>query len=779
VVAALALAVSMIPAAHADSSAGEATIVRDGYGVPHVYADTARELFYAMGHVAADDRLWQAEILRRSATGTLAELFGPDVVAQDVQARTLFGPVERRQALFDSAPSETQEMLSAYVEGLNARIAEESASGTLPDQFAAVGPPRTWTVDDSIATFMLLGSQFGWFGSEELDNLTLWTELQARFGADAATVFGDLFWLDDPDARTTNPGGRGRSHRGGPPDRHYGADDVEAARQFAEDDAAAEEAREEMGLVDGPASNAIVISGKLSRSGRPLLLGGPQMGYSTPQINHEIGLHGAGYDVTGMSIAGFPLVPIGVGDGYAWTLTSGGSDNTDIFAEQLDPADPTRYLFDGEWRSMDCRSEDIAVAGGLPVAQVVCSTVHGPVIGVSGSTAFSLHNVTVGHELESLAAWGSLGSSDSIDDFVSRLDEVAYNFNVLYADNDGNIGYWHIGFMPIRAEGVNPFFPAPGTGEAEWQGIRPFSENPQRVNPRQGWMASWNNKPEKGWENSTSGFWMWGPTHRVNTLFEQLGRIRKGSATISTLEQLNVVGSATTDTPTGSADTVFVSTDLESMVSEVDRSADPRLRSVLREMRRWDRLQTDADGDGFYDTPWGAVFNAWWAELASSSFDEVYELIDRNIAGNLVHRLLRGDRAALALQHDWLGDVTLKEAVTGALIAALDQLAAAYGSDDPADWRQPIATIDWEPLPLTPGVGSTIWMNRGTYNQLVSLSDRLRADNVIAPGQSGEASSPHFSDQLELYATWTYKRMHLTERDVRRHAVSEVTLAVP
>jgi acyl-homoserine lactone acylase PvdQ len=215
------------------------------------------------------------------------------------------------------------------------------------------------------------------------------------------------------------------------------------------------------------------------------------------------------------------------------------------------------------------------------------------------------------------------------------------------------------------------------------------------------------------------------------------------------------------------------------MVSEVDRSADPRLRSVLREMRRWDRLQTDADGDGFYDTPWGAVFNAWWAELASSSFDEVYELIDRNIAGNLVHRLLRGDRAALALQHDWLGDVTLKEAVTGALIAALDQLAAAYGSDDPADWRQPIATIDWEPLPLTPGVGSTIWMNRGTYNQLVSLSDRLRADNVIAPGQSGEASSPHFSDQLELYATWTYKRMHLTERDVRRHAVSEVTLAVP
>ncbi len=152
------------PAMAAPKGPDSVTIHRDEYGVPHLYAGSLESLFYGMGYVAADDRLWQAEILRRSATGTLAELFGPPVLAGDIDARRMFGPVERRTAAFEAASDDLKTMLTAYADGINARIAE----GNLPAQYGFVGPPRPWTVDDSVAVFFLLGSQFGWFGSEEL-----------------------------------------------------------------------------------------------------------------------------------------------------------------------------------------------------------------------------------------------------------------------------------------------------------------------------------------------------------------------------------------------------------------------------------------------------------------------------------------------------------------------------------------------------------------------------------------------------------------------------------
>jgi len=778
--AAFVMAMAVAPSAGAGGHQ-HAAIIRDEYGVPHIYARTTEALFYGMGYVAADDRLWQAEIHRRSATGTLAELFGPDVLAQDVEARTIFGSADERGAALAAASPETQLIFSSYVAGMNARIEEEARAGTLPAEFGAVGPPRPWVEDDAVATFMLLGSQFGWFGSNELDNLATWAALEGALGADAATVFGDLFWLDDPDAPTTVPSGPSHAgRRGAAPTADYGSGAAVAANDSLSGREAAQAAREHVGLVlDGPASNAMVVSGKLTRSGSPLLLGGPQMGYGTPQINHEVGLHGAGYDVTGMTIAGFPLVPIGVGDGYAWTLTSGGSDNTDIYAEVLDPADPTKYLYNGEWVPMECRLDEIGVAGLAPVSQPICSTVHGPVIGVSDTTAFTLKSVAFGHELDSFAGWGSLAKAGSIDDFAAALDDVAYNFNVLYADRAGNIAYWHIGHIPVRAEGVNPFFPASGTGEAEWQGILPFSENPQAINPRQGWMTSWNNKPEAGWANSTADFWLWGGAHRVNTLMNQLEQLKPHTATMKTLERFNRIGGWTTDTPTGQASSVFVSSDLDMMLRAVDVTADPRLRRVVKGLHRWKELQTDRDGDGYYDNPWGTIFNAWWTQLSSSVFDEVDGVTNRFILGNLVHRMLLGDRAGLPLGYDYLGGESVTAAVTAALVGALDQLESDYGSARLREWMQPISTIDWAPIPLTPGVGSTIWMNRGTYNQIVSLARWIRAENVIAPGQSGEATSPHFSDQLALYANWNYKPMRLTRRSLRGVVESIVWLTIP
>jgi penicillin amidase len=772
-----------VPASGAQGT-GRVTIYRDDYGVPHLYAGKVDALFYGMGYVAADDRLWQAEILRRAATGNLAQLLGPDALAGDVQARLLFGPESRRVETFSSSSEYLQQIISSYVAGVNARIEDEKAAGGLPPEFGAFGlTPQPWSVEDSVAVFMLLGSQFGWFGADELANFATWQQLQTRFGADALTVFGDLFWLDDPDAPTTVPaiGAIGRpGRRSDGPRSELPASAAVAAKGFAAQSAAADEAWRMAGIPEeGWASNAMVVAPRLSADRRALLLGGPQMGYSTPQINHEVGLHGAGFDVTGMTIAGIPFVPIGVGDGYAWTLTSGGADNTDIYVESLNPSDPSQYLFNEQWLSLECRNEQFGIAGSpAPHTETLCASVHGPVIGVQDNLAFSLKNVTVGKELESLEAWIDLGRANNIGQFSAHLSEVAYNFNLLYADRAGNIAYWQIGQVPIRAEGTNPFFPLPGTGEVEWQGILPFDQMPHSRNPEQGFLTSWNNKPSPGWENSSTNFWMWGGAHRVNTLNDQLSRIEPGTATVQTLEEINRIAGWTTDTPTGTADAVFVSSYLDSLLAAVATSADDRLPEVVAALQGWNQMQVDADGNGFYDDPSGTIFNAWWFALSSGVFDEVADLTDVFTLGNLVDRLLRGEEAALPLQYDYLSGATVEEAVTSSLIAALDQLSVEYGSADPADWLQPISTIGWDPIGAV-GVPDTIWMNRGTYNQIVRLGGRVWAENVIAPGQSGDPTSPHFADQLPLYASWTYKEMRLTKADLSGHTESVMELEVP
>jgi len=498
-----------------------------------------------------------------------------------------------------------------------------------------------------------------------------------------------------------------------------------------------------------------------------LLLGGPQMGYSVPQINHEMGVHGAGYDVTGMNIAGIPGLPIGVAKDHAWTMTSGITDNNDIYYELLNPADPGQYLFQGAWRDFDCRQETIPVRGAPDVTQTICDSVHGPVLGSIPGLAFSLKSATRGLDVQGFEVVFGMMKAGSVQEFDTALSKSIYNFNVLYADVRGNIAYWHVGKIPIRAEGDNPWLPHDGTGVAEWQGFIPWEDMPHALNPEQGWLVSWNNKPAPGWNNSTPGFGSFGPVHRVNTLVNLLEQITPGSATTGTLEMINRTAGWTTDTPSGNANFVVVSTLLDDMLARVDTSADPRLPEITALLGSWNWMQVDADANGRYDSPAVAVFNTWWKAFSDKVFaDDLGGALDRTVVGNLAARMLEDD-PALPLLHDYLGGMTVENALTGSLIDALDTLTVAYGSADPADWLQPDALIHWSPI----GAGTvpdTIWMNRGTYNQIVHLGmgPRLYAFNVISPGQSGDPFSPHFADQLGLYAAWTYKPMRLTRLDL-------------
>jgi acyl-homoserine lactone acylase PvdQ len=183
--------------------------------------------------------------------------------------------------------------------------------------------------------------------------------------------------------------------------------------------------------------------------------------------------------------------------------------------------------------------------------------------------------------------------------------------------------------------------------------------------------------------------------------------------------------------------------------------------------------------DGSYDDPHGTIFNAWWFALAEGVFDEVWGISNQFIVGNLIDRMFKGPDAGLPLAYDYLEGATPTEAVTGALVAALDGLTADYGTADMSAWMQPISVIHWAPMPLTPAVPDTIWMNRGTYNQIVHLRGNVTARNVISPGQSGDPASPHFADQLALYANWAYKPMRLSKADLKGFIESTTVLHLP
>jgi penicillin G amidase len=770
---------------------GSVTITRDEYGVPHVFGSTLEAVWFGVGYAQGQDRLWQAELLRRSATGTSAEILGSSAVEGDVLARTLFGPSERRAALFAAASAEMKITLDAFVAGINAWIDEATRTGRLPPEYQAFGiSPRPWTVDDTLAEAMLLLRTLGEFGSDELTNAAALQEWTARFGpAEALKVFADTHWSNDPSAPTSVPASGLVNLASRPTITVADVPPVsaDAFRQFQIGQADWERNLEGTGLSRGPKSNAIAIAPRLSADGHALLLGGPQMGYSAPQINHEIGIHGAGYDVTGINIAGLPGIPVGVGREHAWSLTAGFSKNNYIYAERLNAQG--QYLFNGELRSLNCRPETIVVRGAAPVIRLVCESVHGPVIGTAPGVVFSLKTAVRDFELQGVEAFHSMMRARNYDEFAAALAGAVYNFNVLYADAEGNIAYWHVGRIPRPAPLDNIWLTRDGSGAAEWQGFVAFEDLPHALNPEQGWLTSWNNKPAPGWNNTVTSFLgMHGPVERVNTLTNLLNELAPGSVTLSTLEEINRIAGSTTDTPreegvganapAPAPFNVFVSTVplLDSMLAHVNAGADDRLPQAMSLLDGWNWLQLDENNDGVYDSPAVVLFNTWWRMMTERIFrDDLGAAFDENIVANMTYRLLVPN-PAIPLQHDYVGAGTdVRELVTASLVSALDRLQVRFGSSDPSQWRQNVAQIVWTPL----GIGqvpNTIWMNRGTYNQFVHLGKgpQLFGFNVVAPGQSGDPFSPHFSDQLALYATWRSKPMRLDRGDV--HAISSITL---
>ena len=445
-------------------------VLRDSWGVPHIYARSTDDLFFAQGYVMAQDRLWQMEMWRRGAEGRLAEVVGSAAISRDRLARLLKyrGAVDDRElAIYHP---EARRILTAHVSGVNAFIDGAVRSGKLPVEFVLTGiRPAPWTIE----TLLLRQISFG----------DATTELQlARAVAETGAEEANRRRNPDPFEPLVVPAGL---------DVAAITDAVVAATR-----AGGPVPRPQI----EPGSNNWVVSGALSATGKPVVANDPHREVTNPSLRYIVHLNAPGWNVAGASEPPFLGVALGHNERIAWGLTIVGTDQQDVYVEELNPSNHDQAKWNGKWESVRTIREEIPVKSARPDSYEMKFTRHGPIFYVDAQRhrAYVLRSAL--HEPGTAPYLAGLRLSQ-IQDCRAFLEAAAYwktpSENLICGDVDGNISWRASALTPAR-KGWSGRLPVPGTGEYEWQGFR--SDLPQELNPPRGFIATANhNVQPKGY----------------------------------------------------------------------------------------------------------------------------------------------------------------------------------------------------------------------------------------------------------------------------------------
>lgn len=750
-----------------------ARIVRDVYGVPHISSRTNRGLFMAYGYAVAEDRLWQLETYRRAGRGTLSEILGPGSLPADRFARLLGYTDEELDAQFASLSEEEQEIVAAYVDGINRYINDvvlPDPINKLPVEYFALflDPPQPFTTRELLSFLVVVVRQFGEIGGRELKNQVFLSDLIEQFGPEAGYgIFNDARWLNDPESPASVPAG---------PGSRVGSVQPTVLSRWAQqlpknEDESFDSLRERalaiwesLGVPARLGSYAWAISPDKSTNGQAMLYGGPQMGFNAPEIIHEVELIGGnGFHVDGLAVAGGPGVIIGHNQHLAWSLTTGApGDNLDTYAERLCD-DPSTYLFQGGCLPFETRIEIIPIRGGGSESYEVRRSIHGPVVSTQAPFAFSQKRVHWMHEIETIRALIGFDRASNLTEFRSRVRQINLSFNVLYADRLGHIGYFLAGLNPVRPADFDLRLPFPGDGSAEWTGE--FRDNPYSISPARGWLANWNNKASADYASGDSD--TFGKIFRVNDIFARLE-----AGPISQEDMRDIPKDVARVKGRTGRESRFFNPYLFGALDAVPPShhlAD-QSRAILE---GWDG-SAFADAVTSTDLQAGEViFSAWLNRMMHGTFDDILgsHFNDEASSNMLIHALdfYFTGTSGVPPSRDYFNGDDPNVLMSAAFDQVLAELEASLGGD-PSAWSGPRGTINFV-HPLIGQVASIPLSNRSTYGQVILLGpDQIRGENIFTLGQSGFIKyvnpggfelDPHFLDLLPLYRNFEYKQMGL------------------
>ena len=769
-------------------------IVRDRWGVPHVFASGVNEqaieehIAFGVGYAQAEERMFQMEVLRRAAEGTISELVGPGTnnsyATMDFVTRRDSETNEERIAEIHRALSKGQQAsLQRYTDGINAYIAYLSMH---PDQMPAGFvltadlPIPQWSPSDALAIQILEAKQVGESAGNELGYAALARRLNSKYGIDRAVgILNDLQFTEDPLTPTSVPHGQlARVTTDGLTYDFisYTHDDteerikeipasVDAAQQaLINGDDAVHAARMALGIpLFG--SNAWAVSPSRSSTGGALLWGAPQVSYYVPQVVDEIEISGGLTHVRGMSVPGAgPAVVIGYTPHLSWSITTAQDDQVDTYIDHLRSTDDGKtyqYFWRGAWHPVEQRTETIrtrtAGPGPLPAPPAVYTTrtvtfyrtLHGPpgqetpctvsYIDTTANLSYCKARSFWGVELRTGLAIVGLAQATNLREAGAALRTGVIGFNFMYADRDGHIAYWHTGRIPIRVRGHDPRLPAPGDGSFDWRGYLDPQLWPHVVDPAQGFIASWNNKPQLSWPDSGDGS-LWGAQQRVG---QPMSLLRASSP----LNQTTLWQIARRTGELDLRDTLGFRPFLTSLAARSDLT--PVARAAVAQVASWDGTafypdgaERDSDGaeTGKVKYPGFVVVSAWFHALESIVARGVFQSVTGNAntkdgvltftqhaAGSpefeffddydaFLYNVLAGRTKSTT---DYLGGKTVSDVSKAALDVATAELTAAQGPA-PARWRADMPQIVFTALDVS-SIPNIPWENRGTWGQAVDF----------------------------------------------------------
>lgn len=716
-------------------------VLRDRWGIAHIYAQTTHDLFFAQGVVVAQDRLFQIDLWRRVGRGETAEWFGEESLPGDQFARLIRyrGDMD---AEWSSYSPDAREIIQAFTAGINAHI--DSLGDRLPIEFQLLGVrPARWQPEDVISRMSGIVMTGNWqreltrarlmaaVGVEATERLTP-TDPPRRLSIDSRL---DLTWLDAPISHGYNVATRSLLFK----------------PSFSE-------------------SNNWVVAGRLSASGKPLLASDPHRTIAIPSLRYLVHLNAPDWNVIGSGEPSLPGVAIGHNERMAWGFTIIGTDQSDVFVHTTHPDNPRLYRVGDSWKPMETITEQFSVRGRKePLERELRFTQRGPVIyqDEARRVAFSLR--WSGAEPGGAAYLGSLAVARARNsaEFLQALERWKVpGLNFVYADVDGDIGWVAAALTPKR-RGRDGLLPILGDDPAnDWDGFLPLSELPQSFNPPQGWLATANHNIVPTGYPHEIGYDFEAP-YRYDRIRDALQARTAAGATPLTLDDFQRLQHDATS---------LAARQLVKALAQVP---------VEETLVPYQRLLVEWDGHLARPSPAAPLYAAWLQELEKSFWSRTpLERIPASDRGSLrkLPFLIRAFTTPEATEWGEQPVAARNAAAIAALRTAVERTTKTMGENTnhwrwdrihTAEFRHPLSGLgeaheklfNRGPVPRAGDVTTPHntrydeqfrQVHGASYRHVLDLSDWDRGLATSAPGQSGQPMSPHYDDLLPLWTDEKY-----------------------
>lgn len=722
-------------------------VLRDGYGIPHIYAKNEDDLFFAQGFVQAQDRMFQMEMWRRQTQGRLAEFLGPEWAERDRMARLVGryrGDMEKEWTSYDP---KAKEIVTAFVSGVNAFVKSRRAHPPIEFELAGISLEE-WQPED------LLSRAESFSMSQNAQSEVAWAEAVKLVGAERAASLRVL------EPATTLEPPAGMDLGAASPALSTALGRIWSPARFGDEP-------------DG--SNNWVLSGARTESGRPIVANDPHRALDVPSLRYLVHLEAPTYRAAGAVVPWFPGIAIGHNDSVAWGLTIFAIDAQDLFLLELDRDNPRRFRRGATAEEIRCQSEPLRVKGeSAPRTIELCSSSLGPIVHEDRARGIAWALRWTGMEPGTAGYLGgiNLARAKDVREFASALSRWKMpGENFVFADITGAIGYHAAGLTPVRKAG-NGLLPVPALdGAYEWTGFLPHGELPRSFNPTSGFVATANhNTLPRDYAHRIGHEWT--APFRVQRIEEMIGaKERHGIADMQRMQHDDLAVPA--------------------------RLLAPRVQDPL--FVSWNhRMSRDSAAALVFDSFQSEVPIAWaeqgpLAEFQKAQAQESKDALNRVRRRVTIDAALRGIKALDQDQQDAI----LKRAMEAARANVAKKiqkpesqwrwdLVHTTSMRHPLGARKELAALFEIPSLPRSGYGLTVFATGGSegkqtsgasFREVIDVGNWDAMTVTSVPGQSGNPGSPHYRDLLPLWGEGRYFPFPYSRGAVSKAATDRLVLA--